>query len=209
MLFRDLALEGLQQTLNRVIGLDPRAVERLAALHGRVVRVAFDGTGIAFNMVPGHDGRLQLLAGDDDVPPACTLSGSLLDLMRASRADDGSAQLFSGHVRIDGDLATARAFSEALAELDIDWEEALSRLTGDVAAHEIGRRARALSRQASRLGAVGADNLSEYLTEEARLLPHPLDVEAFVADVDRLRDDVARLEARIGLLQDRATDPDP
>jgi len=35
------------------------------------------------------------------------------------------------------------------------------------------------------------------------LLPHRFEVEAFLADVDTLRDDVERLEARIALLEQR------
>jgi ubiquinone biosynthesis protein UbiJ len=38
MPIRDLALEGLQQTINGVLGLDPQARDTLAGLHGRVVR---------------------------------------------------------------------------------------------------------------------------------------------------------------------------
>jgi ubiquinone biosynthesis protein UbiJ len=202
MSLRDLALEGLEQTLNRILDLDPDARVRLAALHGRVIRIELRGAGIELNFVSGHDGRLQLL-GTIEGPPDCTLSGSPIDLIRASDKTEGPAQLFAGHVRIDGDTALAQRFSEALAGIDIDWEEQLSHLTGDIAAHEIGRGVRALQREGGRVGRSARDNLSEYLTEEARLLPHHLEIEDFLRDVDTLRDDAERLEARIALLEAR------
>ncbi|MBT8428768.1 MAG: SCP2 sterol-binding domain-containing protein [Gammaproteobacteria bacterium] len=202
MTMRDLALEALEQGLNRLIQLDPEAGRQLAALHGRVIRVDLAGTGIQLNFVPGHDGRLQLL-GNIEGEPDSTLSGSPLDLIRASDSSEGSKQLFSGRVRIDGDNQGAHRFSEALASLDIDWEEQLSHLTGDIAAHEIGRAARGALHEGRRIASSGRENLSEYLTEEARMLPHRFEVEDFLAEVDTLRDDSERLAARIDLLEKR------
>jgi ubiquinone biosynthesis protein UbiJ len=44
----------------------------------------------------------------------------------------------------------------------------------------------------------------EYLQEEGRDLPTPTEVEEFLADVDRLRDDAERLEARLARLESRS-----
>ncbi|MGB5670710.1 MAG: SCP2 sterol-binding domain-containing protein [Sedimenticolaceae bacterium] len=205
MTMRDLALEGLEQGLNQLIGLDPGTRDRLAPLHGRVIQIDLSGTGIKLNFVPGHDGHLQLLGGIEGEPD-CILTGSPFDLMRASESSQGPAQLFSGKVRIEGDTRTAQRFSEALADLEIDWEEQLSRLTGDIAAHEIGRGVRAAVREGARIGRSARDNLSEYLTEEARLLPHRFQVEDFLGEVDVLRDDCERLAARISLLEKKSGD---
>ena len=202
MTLKDLALEALERALNRLLALDPDARRRLAGLHGRVIRIDLRGTGTELNFVPRHDGRLQLL-GNIEHEPDCILSGSPVDLMRAGDRSSGHAQLFAGHVQITGDTEVAHRFSEALAGIDIDWEEQLSHLTGDIAAHEIGRSLRAAAREGRRFGQSAQDNLSEYLTEEARLLPHRFEVGDFLADVDDLRDAVDRLEARITLLERR------
>jgi len=202
MTIRDLALESVEQAVNAIIVLDADAAHRLAVMHGRTIRVELVGPDIQLNFVPGHDGRVRLL-GCIEGEPDCTLAGSPFDLVRASDKAEGPAQLFAGHVRIEGDTGLAQRFSEALAGLDIDWEEQLSHLTGDIAAHEIARGVRAARREGDRIGRSARDNLSEYLTEEARLLPHRFEVEDFLDAVDALRDDVARLEARIALLERR------
>ena len=199
MTIRDLAFEGIQYAINGLLDLDERARARLATLHGRCIALELTGIGVTLHFVPGHDGRLQVL-GEVEHEPDCRLSGSPVDLLRASDRESGSAQLFAGRVRIDGDAGVAQRFSEALGELDVDWEEQLSRLVGDVAAHAIGRRARAAGREAARVGRASSANLADYLTEEARLLPHRLEVEAWMDDVDRLRDDVDRVAARLDLL---------
>ena len=200
MTIRDLTLEGLERALNAMLALDTVAGGRLAGLHGRVVCIRLSGIDLTIHVVPGHDGRVRLLGSIEGEADA-TLSGSPLDLMRAGDKAQGHAQLFAGNVQIDGDTALAQRFSEALGGLDIDWEEQLSRLTGDVIAHEVGRGVRSVRREGERIGRSTGENLSEYLTEEARLLPHHYQVEDFLADVDTLRDDVDRLEARIALLE--------
>lgn len=208
MTVRDFALESLERALNAVIELDPDAGRGLAGLHGKVVRINLIGTGVQMNVAPGHDGRIQLLGSIEGEPDA-TLAGSPFDLMRATARETGPAQLFAGNVRIDGDTGVAQIFSDALGGLDVDWEEQLSRLTGDIAAHEIGRGARAARREGERLAESARDNLSEFLTEEARVLPHRFEVDAFLGDVDTVRDDVERLAARIALLEKASNKEDP
>lgn len=103
-------------------------------------------------------------------------------------------------VRIAGNAELAATVQALFRELRWDPEEDLSRVVGDAAAHQIARGARAFA-DANRDAALRlGQNLAEYWTEENPLLARPADVAAFCADVDRLRDDVARLEKRIELL---------
>jgi len=200
MTLRDLAYDGLERAINALLALDPDAGRQLARLHGKVIRLELDGIPLEFFLVAGHDGQLQLLEHIDGEPDA-TLAGSPLDLLRARDPESGATELFAGRVRLRGDQALAQAFSQTLSGLDIDWEEHLARLIGDIPAHELGRAARTLPQEGRRLRESGSETLSDYLTEEARLLPHHLEADDFLNDVDRLRDDVARLEARITLLE--------
>lgn len=197
---RELALEALEDLINRLVSLDPDAAARLAGWHGRVIAIALRGTGITFYFIPDQQGRLQL-QGSLEGDPDCLIEGSPLDLMRASDKQQGPAQLFAGHVTISGDTELAHRFSEVIGNLEIDWEEQLSRYIGDVAAHELARFGRNTRDQARRTLDLGQQNLSEYLTEEVRLLPHPFEIEDWIRDVETLRDDVERLAARINLLE--------
>jgi ubiquinone biosynthesis protein UbiJ len=207
MALKDLGYEGLERSLNAVLALDPETRAKLADCQGRVVRIELDGLATSLDLAVSDDGSLQLVNDSDETPDA-TLAGSPFDLLRARDPDKGVAQLFAGRVRLSGDQALARQFSQALAGLDIDWEEHLARLIGDIPAHELGRAARALRREGSRLSDSGGETLSDYLTEELRLLPHRYEAGDFLADVDTLRDDVDRLEARIRLLERHGSDND-
>ena len=200
MSIRNLALQGIETTLNTLVELDGRAAGRLARFHGQVVAIALRGTGITFYFVPDQQGSLQLY-GQHEGEPDAYIEGSPLDLMRASDKQGGSAELFAGNVSMRGHTELAHRFSEILGGLDIDWEEELSKYIGDIGAHEVGRAVREARTQGKRVGGISAQNLSEYLTEEARLLPHRYEFDAWQEDVETVRDDLERLLARVQLLE--------
>jgi len=195
---REAAFAVLENALNRYIKLDPTALQRLAPLHGKLILLHIQGLELDLYLVPATNG-IQLYP-EFEGEPDCTLSGAPLAFARlgGGRRDD---QLFAGAVEIRGDTETGHRFGELLADLDIDWEEQLSRLTGDVAAHQIGSGVRAAGRWGRQAAEILPADLAEYLQEEARLLPVRLECEEFTSAVDTLRDDVERLEARIRRLQ--------
>jgi len=202
MSLSDVSSAGLESLLNRYLGLDPTARARLKALHGRVICLEVLGLGLRWYLIPGPAG-LQVMSRFEGEPD-CTLAGTPLDLTRMGAEGDSADQLFSGAVKISGDTELGHSFGNLLAGLDIDWEEQLSRLTGDVLAHGIGNLARGAVRWGADALKVLRQDLPEYLQEEARLLPGRYEVEEFLAEVDRLRDDLERLEQRVQRLGDGA-----
>ncbi len=194
------ALDAVARMINALLRLDPDTQSRIASLHGHSIRIEFRGLSFAVNFVATADGSVTLPVALD-TPPDCVLSGSPIDLLRARDADAGKSQLFAGRVTVSGDSGVAQAFSEAMAGLDLDWEEALSRLLGDTAAHQLGQAARSARKAGAAFSNRSSDLLASYLTEEARLLPHHLEIEQSVNEIDQLRDDVDRLAARIALLE--------
>jgi ubiquinone biosynthesis protein UbiJ len=120
---------------------------------------------------------------------------------------DSADQLFSGAVAISGDTELGHNFGKLLGGLDIDWEEQLSRLTGDLLAHRIGNLARGAARWGKDALEALRQDLPEYLQEEVRLLPGRYEVEEFLTEVDRLRDDLERLEQRVRRLSERQPMP--
>ena len=86
-------------------------------------------------------------------------------------------------------------------KLEIDWEEHLSRLTGDIIAHQIGNTVRGLFRWGERSAEHLGQDAADYLQEETDILPVPWEVEGFIEEVDTLRSDIDRLEARVKRLQ--------
>jgi ubiquinone biosynthesis protein UbiJ len=193
---------GLETALNNYLRLDPVTVERLGELSGKVVAVELKGLGIRLYLLP-EDHGLCLLEHYEGSPDTL-LEGSPLALLRMGRAPDASPALFSGEVRITGDVALGQRFKAILDDMDIDWEEHLSRLSGDVIAHQVGNMARGLLGWARRERQVLAEDVSEYLREEARLLPTRDEVDELLDAVDTLRAHTDRLDARIRRLESAA-----
>ncbi|MDH5784348.1 MAG: SCP2 sterol-binding domain-containing protein [Chromatiales bacterium] len=195
------ALALLEQALNAALALDPKTTARLARLDGKTIAIELNGTGITLTLQPTAEGKLRLM-GDYDGEVDTTLRGAPFALLRMSTGRTGEG-LFKGGVEIDGDVELGTQIQRVFEQLDIDWEEHLSRLTGDIIAHQIGNTLRGLftwgARTAEHLGRDSAD----YLQEEREALPVDWEVDEFIRNVDTLRSDVDRIEARIKRLLNR------
>jgi ubiquinone biosynthesis protein UbiJ len=188
------ALMAMEQAINATLALDPNTLRRLARLDGKVIAVDMQGTGVKIYVMPNADG-LRLM-GHYDGTVDTTLRGAPLSLLRMSSGKAGEG-LFSGEVTIEGDVETGQQLQRILRGLDIDWEEHLSRLTGDVIGHQIGQTVRGIAGFGKNALATFGLNLGEYLQEERTVLPANAQVTAFINEVDTLRMAVDRLEARI------------
>lgn len=191
----DAVLAVVEQALNRYIALDPEGAAAFAALEGRIIGIEIEGFGTRVTIIPS-DRRLQLFGGYD-AEPDCLIRGTPLALARMGMAERKETQIIRGEVEILGDTSLAQAFNRAIAGLDVDWEEQLARVLGDPFAHQVGNQARAAAQWARKTSESLTADLQEYLQEEARLTPTRYEVEAYLAQVDILRDDVERAEARM------------
>jgi len=192
-------LPFIEDAGNRLLRLDPETLTRLGDLHGRVVCVEFRDLGRRLYLEPSEAG-VRLTAAHT-TPPDVTLRGTLATFMRLG-LDPGRGPA-PGELEIQGDVALGQRMQAILQDLDLDWEEPLARLFGDPAGHAIARTLRAVHAWHVEAIRTLGRNAAEYLQEESRLVPVRTDVEAFLDAVDVLRNDVARLEARIQRLAGR------
>jgi len=125
------------------------------------------------------------------------LSGSVWALGLMGLSSTPMRSVFSGEVKIEGDMHTGRKFQELFAKLDIDLEEKLSQFTGDIIAHKIANFFRAGQSWSKDSLETFKLNAAEFLQEETRDLPAAAEVDIYYAQVDTLRNDVDRLQSRI------------
>lgn len=192
------ALAGLEQALNAALALDPKTLERLGRLQGRVIAIELSGTGIRLLLQPERN-ALRLMGHYDGVVDT-TLRGSPFALLRMSAGRTGEG-MFRGEVEIDGDVELGQQIQRVFEKLEIDWEEHLSRLTGDIVAHQIGNTVRDLFSWGERAADHLGEDTADYLQEETEILPLHWEVQEFIEQVDTLRSDADRIEARIKRLQ--------
>jgi ubiquinone biosynthesis accessory factor UbiJ len=195
-----LFFSALSVALNGYLRLDANTLQRLGALSGKVIAIELRGLDLTFYLLPHADG-IRIEGELDAVAPDAWLSGAPLSLARLGVVKHEKGTLFSGDVEIRGDIELGQRFKAILDGIDIDWEEHVSRVTGDVIAHQAGNMARrALQWGRDTLDTVSRD-VVEYLHEESRDLPTRSEVGEFLEKVDTLRLDVERLEARVQRLQ--------
>ncbi len=192
---------ALEVAINQVLALDPDTVEQLQKINGKVIGIELLGLNVALYLIPTDSG-LNVF-GHFEGEPDTLLRGTPVGMLRMGLAKNASDSFFSGDVEISGDVELGSQFREILDGLDIDWEEHLSRITGDVVAHKVGSFMRDAAQWGRKtLNTLGRDG-AEYLQEESRDLPNRFEMEEFLGNVDTLRTDIDRIEARISRLVGR------
>ena len=195
-------LKGLESTINRYLRLDPDSSARMATLDGRCIGIELLGLDLQLFIHPGEKGIRLSDQLDDTAEPDTVLRGTPLGMARLGLGQDTGKTLFSGDVTISGDVETGQAFKGILDAMDIDWEEQLSKLTGDIIAHQLAKGARRVGTVLTHGRRTLEQDIGEYLQEELRVLPSRIETENFSTAVTRLSMDADRLAARIRRLQD-------
>ena len=193
-------ISGLESAINRYLRLDPDAATRMAQLDGQCIALELRGLDIELFVLPGKQGiRLQ---DTIECEADTVLRGTPLGMAQLGLGGNTGKTLFSGDVTIDGNVETGQAFKAVLDEMDIDWEEQLSKLTGDFIAHQLGNAARQTGKILQHGRTTLEQDIGEYLQEELRVLPSRIETLNFSTDVSRISMDTERLQARIRRLQD-------
>lgn len=195
-------LQPISRLINRQIRVKTPARELCGELQGKVVAVRVKNTALAmYFIIAGDEISLR---GEFEGEPDAIISGSLLTLatiVGRSTEGSGESRVRDGSLELTGDAQVARTFQRLLRYGRPDLEEELSGVIGDVAAHGLGDLARSISRWSREAGSTLRQNISEYLQEESRAVPGRYEVDTFRQGVHTLRDDVARMEARLTRLE--------
>jgi len=191
-------LSLLETAFNNYLALDPEAPEKLTAFDGKLICIDIRGLNKRIYLLI-KDRKISVLKQHDAGPDA-TIIGSPAALFKLGVQRDSAPLFFAGEVEIRGDTRLGRQFKSLLADMEIDWEEHLSRLIGDIAAHRVAGLVNTLKEWGESVAGNFTDDVGEYLQEESRDVVSGAEMEMFYQQVDKLRDDTERLKARIDRL---------
>lgn len=197
-MFPDSLFTSLARTINRGIDESTTAAGLCHALEGRSLAVNVSGTGLRLHLT-ATGGYIDISQNETQAADA-ELKGTPVALGRLVSTDP-QTPIREGLVEMNGDTEVAEQFSELLQRVRPDLEEQLSRIVGDTAAHQIGNAVRGMTEWAADAKTTFERSLSEYLQEESRDLPTRAETDEFLTSVDRLSNDMARLEARVNRLK--------
>jgi ubiquinone biosynthesis protein UbiJ len=193
-------ITGLLESIgNRLLRLDPDALQRFQEFEGKVICLELVGLHKRLYLSPGETGITIREVAEHE--PDVTLSGPPIAFAQLGLRGMRVTLFREGKMEIKGDVELGQSLQRFVEEVNIDWEEMLSRYIGDVAAHQTGNLARGLNDWGQHAHHTVERNVSEYLQEEARLLASASSVARFTNAVDDLRSDADRLEQRVQRLQ--------
>jgi ubiquinone biosynthesis protein UbiJ len=128
MLIKPLLIVTLETALNRYLALDNNTEDLLIPLKGKIIALSIQPFNETLYLCPTGD-SIQII--DQTVtPPDTTISGSVWALGLMGISAKPMRSVFSGEIKIEGDVQTGKLFQEIFKKLDIDLEALLAQYTG-------------------------------------------------------------------------------
>lgn len=201
-----LALLPVEKILNAIIARDPHVAKQLFAFDSKCIEVISRRPTFSLN-IRFEDGNLKLSAIDSQtlgVDANATISGNAENLLGVLAKQADHRALADASIEISGDATLVQDIHVMVQSLDVNWQDYLAPILGDVVSHELGEMQNSASAWSKSAGTSMQRSVRDYLTEEARLTPSELEVDSFSNRLDQLRLRLDRLAAKTELLKRRS-----
>jgi ubiquinone biosynthesis protein UbiJ len=194
---KDLIVAGL----NRYIESDQERAAGLDQIKGKLIRLTIHE--IDKTLCLRVQQRYLQEETDRGIDADVEISISLKILPEYLLGADQDKLIKNGGIEIKGDTHIASVLQNTLREIEIDWEELLSKYTGDAVAYQVGKGAQAMHSFGCRLRENMRQDVRDYLQDNVQASATQDEVDQFIQDVDQVRAKADRLEARLNRLQNR------
>ncbi len=191
----DLPEQTLNTAINKALALDPELLEKLAAFTGKVISIHFTGVDKTLYLLPENH-HMQVLTHYDGDVDTC-ISGTPISIIKMLMKPDVATMLLKGEIEISGDVRLGNAFKKLFREMEINWQQPLSKIIGDGATQSIESGVKRFNQWSNKSFNSFWQTASEYLQEESRDVVTETEQEIFNQQVDILRDDIDRLEIKL------------
>lgn len=199
-----LLLAGLERSINALLARDPAAPQRLRHLAGKSILLRLESPALAL-ATHFHAQGLELIrehdASEETHDAVVELDSATLSALIGGASVE--QLMFQGKLSVRGRTQLLEAARDLLLDLDLDWEGELARWLGDQPAHSLAEGLRQLGRWGIRTQRELRADVSEYVFEEARLLPGRHQLEILRDHLTELEVAADRLEARLARLKRR------
>ncbi|HAS6167190.1 TPA: SCP2 domain-containing protein [Vibrio vulnificus] len=201
MPFEPLITAVIETSLNVLVKDNPDLEKRLLRLKGQVIQVHLQELNKTLTFIFSQ--QIDVLANYEGQPD-CYLSLKLAVLPELREQANITKLIKQDKLILEGDIQLAQKFAQLITDAKPDVEEWVSRVTGDVVAHSLAQGVKNVGGFVGRQVKKQQHHLAQVITEEWRLAPGPLEVAYFCDQVDDAKSDLARLEARLQKLLEKA-----
>jgi ubiquinone biosynthesis protein UbiJ len=189
-----LISKSLTKILNHALHQNPPSLPLLNRLAGKIIRIELNHLDLCLTLFLDVQGITVLSDYEGEVNVRIT--GAPFTLLRLLLQEQ-PLLANNPQVSVTGEIGIAQQLLELIRELNTDWEEQIAQWLGDIPTYYLTGSFRQVQEYTQDRFNTLQLNLSEYLQEEARHLPNPVEMELFLDTIDTLRDDLERLEQRI------------
>lgn len=207
-----LALLPIEKALNAIVARDEHIAKKLSAFDSKCIEAV--STRPKFSLsIRFEDGTIKLSAIDSQtlgIIADATISGTTESLLGLLVKKPDQRAMADATIDISGDAALVHDLQMTIESLDVDWQDFLAPLLGDVLSNQLGEIERGARDWSKSAGTNMQRSVRDYLSEEARLVPSELEVDSFSNRLDQLRLTIDRVAAKTELLKRRyALLPEP
>lgn len=201
-LFRTAALWPIEFAANQIIKSDQYLLTALSQFDERVLEVNSTAPTTSICIQFYSDGiRLSALSSQDlAIQTDASVSASTSKLLDLLLANQGSSALSNPDIHISGDAQFIHEVFKTLKNLDLNWDDLLAPLLGGEPTHLLRNASDNAKRWSNNTQSSIKANVSEYLSEESRLLPRNTHLEEFSNRMDTLKLRIDRANARAELI---------
>ncbi|GBL03888.1 SCP2 domain-containing protein [Glaciecola sp. KUL10] len=197
---------GLELVVNKVLLLDECSETRLKALAGKscellpielgfALKFLFTESQVLISAPESFDSSEKLNSNE------CRIKLSLFAIPELQDTDNITKLIKADKLDFEGNLSIAQEFGELFKSLNIDLEEELSKYLGDAAAHTVVQNAKQFHQAMLNKAKLGIDTLTDAMLDEKPVAVRAIMIENFNQEVDEIKRDTERLEARIKRLE--------
>ena len=180
----------LQAIINKYLSMDPDIEMLLRPLHAKTIAIICHDFPKQNIYATFEDNKILLSSSmpcNLDLTISSTLNGFIKFALTKERSE----------IQLNGSIGLAESVQKLFINLNIDWEEELSKYSGDIIAHQAMRCFKTLRAYTSGSLSSFQEMITEYLQEESQLLPTNYEIRQFMQEVDELRFAVDRLDAKV------------
>ncbi|OUU35711.1 MAG: hypothetical protein CBC09_08770 [Cellvibrionales bacterium TMED49] len=185
----------LEKLINTAIAYDTQTNQLIEGLDGTTVALQISPPELCYYVLV-KDGHIKIKSGTCE-KASVTLNGSIIAFVGILTQDRNAMTLAGSGVTVVGDTLILKRLENIFQKLDVDWEEALSDIVGDIPAHfiatSLGKLARVTEDNQRRIVTAAV----EFVQEEWKIVPALPEFENFSRQVRQLSIDADRMSARI------------
>ena len=200
-----IAIRPVEELLNRILAKDSYLRSRLKIFSGKSLQISVYPPGITVTVLFERD-RIRLLSSPAellDIEITASISGNVSELIPLLIEKPDRRPLSNPAITVTGDVNFIQDIYASLHNLDIDWEDYLAPMLGNLITNELSQFHEDLQEWSQQVSSNMKRNVDEYLKEEERIFPKKEQLKDFGEELDRLKLKIDRVKAKFNVLYER------